>query len=666
MNIKNMTLGQKIAAGYTLLLGITIGLGLMALWNMWSGANRASALSAQYLPEAELAANLEGLTQTAYLNTRSYALTGDKIYLDRFNECVVKMKAELGSARKLADEYPSLTKLKEEVTVLENKLALYIKGVDATEININARAKAWETMTANATSFHSSLDEMLKTQNQLLREEINNNAGSAKLQEQLQKVTLLNAIAEDISQVRIGALKSQSQRNPTLMRDAQRYFENAAQRFSQLEPLVRDAETRQQLITIRSNVTAYKEASSTLLKAYQEIEAIDKARAGAADDLMSATNAIMDAGFQRTASTARSSSSNLSTASGALMIGLVVSILAGAILSFLITRGITATVRAIIQSLSTSSEQTASAAVEISHASQSLAESSSEQAASLEETSASLEEMAGMTKLNADNAAKAKNLADQTRGAADSGADDMRAMSLAMDEIKSASDGISKIIKTIDEIAFQTNILALNAAVEAARAGEAGMGFAVVADEVRNLAQRSAQAAKETAQRIEESISKSEHGVQISAKVAASLQQIVSKAREVDELVAEIATASKEQSKGIDQVNIAVSQMDKVTQSNAANAEQTASASEELSAQSIELQSAVHELLSMVGGHAAPARAALPAPSAPAATSPAASRKLNTDLTTTRTKSAPSTDKKTSKRLDREHAIPLDRDFKNI
>ncbi len=666
MNIKSMTLGQKIAAGYTLLLGITIGLGLMALWNMWSGASRANALSAQYLPEAELAATLQGLTQTAYLNTRSYALTGDKIYLDRFNECVEKMKAELNSARKLSEEYPSLTKLKEEIIQLENKLSLYRKGVDATEANINARARAWETMTANATSFQSSLDEMLKTQNQILRDEIATNAGTPKLQEQLQKVTLLNAIADDISQVRIGALKSQSQRNHNLLRDAQKYFENASQRFAQLEPLVRDADTRQQLVTIRSNVAAYKEATAILQKAYHEIEAIDKARASAADDLMSATNAIMSAGFQRTATTARSSSTNLSTASGALMIGLVVSILAGAILSFLITRGITATVRAIIQSLSTSSEQTASAAVEISHASQSLAESSSEQASSLEETSASLEEMAGMTKLNADNAAKAKDLADQTRGAADSGADDMRAMSVAMDEIKSASDGISKIIKTIDEIAFQTNILALNAAVEAARAGEAGMGFAVVADEVRNLAQRSAQAAKETAQRIEESINKSERGVEISSKVAASLQQIVKKAREVDELVAEIATASKEQSKGIDQVNVAVSQMDKVTQSNAANAEQTASASEELSAQSIELQSAVHELLSMVGGHAAPARAALPAPAGSAPVSSISSRKLNTDLSTTRTKHAPSPDKKASRRLDREHAIPLDRDFKNI
>jgi uncharacterized phage infection (PIP) family protein YhgE len=161
---------------------------------------------------------------------------------------------------------------------------------------------------------------------------------------------------------------------------------------------------------------------------------------------------------------------------------------------------------------------------------------------------------------------------------------------------------VSKIIKTIDEIAFQTNILALNAAVEAARAGEAGMGFAVVADEVRNLAQRCAQAAKETAAKIEDSVQKSIHGVEISAKVGRSLEEIVSKARQIDEMAAEVATASKEQNQGIGQVNTAVSQMDKITQSNAANAEESASAAEELNAQAEGLKDAVQNLLQIVGG----------------------------------------------------------------
>src|SRR6185436_17915358 len=149
------------------------------------------------------------------------------------------------------------------------------------------------------------------------------------------------------------------------------------------------------------------------------------------------------------------------------------------------------------------------------------------------------------------SAATAKTLAGETRSAAESGNDDMTAMREAMDAIKTSSRDIAKIIKTIDEIAFQTNLLALNAAVEAARAGESGAGFAVVAEEVRNLAQRSAQAARETTAKIEDSIKKSERGVVLNGKVASGLREIATKARQVDDLVAEIATASTEQNQGI-------------------------------------------------------------------------------------------------------------------
>ena len=280
----------------------------------------------------------------------------------------------------------------------------------------------------------------------------------------------------------------------------------------------------------------------------------------------------------------------------------VFAVITGCFIGAVIVRSLGKALSQLANALDEGANQVASAASQVSSASQSLAEGASEQASSLEETSASLEEMSSMTKRNADNAESAKTLSGQTRAAADTGASDMQEMSQAMSEVKAASDNIAKIIKTIDEIAFQTNILALNAAVEAARAGEAGMGFAVVADEVRNLAQRSALAAKETAEKIENSIQKSNRGAQISEKVTTSLQQIVLKARQVDELVAEIAIASKEQAQGITQVNTAVSQMDKVTQSNAANAEESASASEELSAQAMVLKDSVAELSQLVGG----------------------------------------------------------------
>ena len=283
-------------------------------------------------------------------------------------------------------------------------------------------------------------------------------------------------------------------------------------------------------------------------------------------------------------------------------LGLVVMVVSIAISIFLVKRQVVRPVKQVADRLSEAFQQTESSVGQIAQSSRSVAAGASEQAASLEETSASLEQVASMTKNNADNATSAKDLAEQTRTAAESGATDMQAMSEAMKDIKASSDNISKIIKTIDEIAFQTNILALNAAVEAARAGEVGMGFAVVAEEVRALAQRSAQAAKETAAKIEDSVGKSERGMQLNEKVAKGLAEILDKARKVDKLVGEIANASTEQSQGITQVNTAMTQMDKVTQSNAASAEESASGAQELDSQAKSMKAAVADLMVLIGG----------------------------------------------------------------
>ena len=252
--------------------------------------------------------------------------------------------------------------------------------------------------------------------------------------------------------------------------------------------------------------------------------------------------------------------------------------------------------------LETGSQQLAAASGQVSSASQRLAEGASEQASSLEETSSSLEEIATVTKRNAENAHQAKESSHAARLAAESGLSEMQNMITAMSEIHKSGDKIAKIIRTIDEIAFQTNILALNAAVEAARAGEAGLGFAVVADEVRNLARRSADAAKETAEIIEESIVKSRAGSEISRQVSEGLSGIVAKAREVDDIVAQISLASQEQSQGVSLINTSVNQLDTVTQSNAAAAEESASASEELGSQAALLHEMVSELRAMVTG----------------------------------------------------------------
>lgn len=238
----------------------------------------------------------------------------------------------------------------------------------------------------------------------------------------------------------------------------------------------------------------------------------------------------------------------------------------------------------------------------MSAASKALADGAGDQASSLEEASASLEAMAAMLKRTADDTRQANELARNARTAADQGVGDMKTMATAMEAIKISSDDIAQIIRTIDEIAFQTNLLALNAAVEAARAGEAGMGFAVVAEEVRRLAQRCAQAAKETSRKIEGAIAKTVEGVQINGQVAETLHGLVAKTRHVDELMTGVATSSREQAEGIHQVNTAVGRMDRVTQANAASSEECAAAAAELNAQAVRLRESVADLWRLISG----------------------------------------------------------------
>ncbi len=248
--------------------------------------------------------------------------------------------------------------------------------------------------------------------------------------------------------------------------------------------------------------------------------------------------------------------------------------------------------QALLQ-VSLAADQVAAASGEISSGSQTLSQGASEQASSLEEVSSSLQEMASMTRRNAENAKEARSLSDSALSTADKGVESMKRLSSAIDRIKASSDSTAKIVKTIDEIAFQTNLLALNAAVEAARAGDAGKGFAVVAEEVRNLAMRSAEAAKNTSNMIEESVKNAEGGVSINREVLENLTEINSQVNRVNAVMAEIAAASEQQSQGVDQVSTAVEQMNQVTQQVAANAEESASAAEELSGQSEEMKSMV-------------------------------------------------------------------------
>lgn len=285
------------------------------------------------------------------------------------------------------------------------------------------------------------------------------------------------------------------------------------------------------------------------------------------------------------------------------LVGMVTGFIIALFLGVFLSRSITRPIHRVISGLTDASKQVSSAAGQVSSASQSLAEGASEQAATVEETSSSLEEISSMIKQNAVNAGQADSLMKDAKQVVSRANASMNQLTSSMQETQKASEEISRIIKTIDEIAFQTNLLALNAAVEAARAGEAGAGFAVVADEVRNLARRAADAAQNTASLIEGTVNKVADQTVLIKTTSDAFNEVAGSVSKVGELVSEIAVASNEQAQGIEQINIAVTDVDKVTQQNASAAEESASASEELSAQAEEMKVFVGRLAAIVGGN---------------------------------------------------------------
>jgi len=343
----------------------------------------------------------------------------------------------------------------------------------------------------------------------------------------------------------------------------------------------------------------------------EALETLSKKAAPLFRSAEESAQSIADLMFKSTEDATRSLSQSRATTIMSVVI--VIALVVGTLVAWVV-RSINSSLRGMSRELGEGGQLVVEASAQMSASAQSMSQGAAEQAASLEETSASMEEIAAMTRTNAHNSQEAAALMADAARVLDQSNQSLADMVGAMSSIKESSNRVSKIIKTIDEIAFQTNILALNAAVEAARAGEAGMGFAVVADEVRNLAQRSAQAARDTTALIEGAIASSSEGSQRVSQAAESFAAITERVTEVKRLVDSVSVASGQQAHGIEQVLQGIRQMEKVTQTTAATAEESAAASEQLSAQAGVTMGLVEQLERMVGHDelAAPVAPAVP------------------------------------------------------
>ncbi len=601
--MNTLTVGRKISLGFGFLVTITLSMGFLAFYYTWKADNESDLITEHILPlnlkSSELLAEMDEFR----LNMRVFGEIRDEASLHLAQNHLQNIRTLDAEMHQIIHGHPILS---EGVVLLRNfetALARYEEAMGETVAISQRLTEIQQNMTSTAIQTMDALETLYSTFNSYYQSALEGTAnGGHSLADSVYLRETTSSVGNRMRDVRIAFFQGQTARDEIIFAEARPALDRALNQIeNEIRPLLRQERNINELNLVASGIQQYRRLADQYMSESQRM-ANNTERVRSGEQAAATMLALMAFSGERTSRQVNTLSTALGRGENALIVGLSIALMIGVASSIIIRRSIVRPLSRAIDQLSVGATQTAAAASQVSAASQSLAEGSSEQASSLEETSASLEEMASMTKNSTNNAASANQLASEARKAADSGANEMQEMSQAMQAIKASSSDISKIIKTIDEIAFQTNILALNAAVEAARAGEAGMGFAVVADEVRNLAQRSAEAASETAEMIEAAISKSGEGVVISERVAKRLSEIVEKVRQVDSLVGDIAESAKEQEQGITQINQAVGEMDKVTQSTAANAEETASAAEELNAQSVEIRNIVEDLASMIGG----------------------------------------------------------------
>ncbi len=598
-----MKLGAKIGLGFSLVIVLMILLGGMAIWSMTSVGKETAILAGEYVPEVKAATEMDRLLREATFEMRGYGYTAERTFYDAGKQKLDEMKMKLDDAHKLAENSPHLTQLKAALDDIEARLKEYQNLSAETVARNEAMAENRQKLNASAARVLENSSAFLASQYEAQEKEVAAGADSAKLMERNKKVQLLVDNMALINNIRLAVWRAQANRDPNELDKAQREFDLIENKLDSIKAVTYQQVNLDQIATVREAMKEYRANVNLLHENWLALNDAMARRVPVGLNAMEEVKAVAEKGVAETIEISNDSVSALSRATMIMMVGLPVGLVVGVLLAIVITRGIVKPVNRIIEDLTNGAEQVASASGQVSASSQAAAQGASEQASSLEETSSALEEMSSMGKTNAENAGKANMLMDETTKVVGQAQNVMSQNAQAMSMINEASGKIANIIKVIEEIAFQTNLLALNAAVEAARAGEHGKGFAVVADEVRNLAQRSAQAANETSQLIQETIDRVKKGSELNDELGTSFGKVSESAGQVASLVEQISIASKEQAKGINQVNAAMGQMDQVVQQSAAGAEESASASEELSSQAQMLRQTVDQLAMLVGGN---------------------------------------------------------------
>ena len=593
MNLKNLTVGKRITAGFSvilLLFACVVGIAII-------NANKVSTTMAL----SGKAAQLDGYVMNARKYEKEYVINKDGRSIKGLDKNVAGVAKLLEDLREGTADGVLLSDISQVKTLIKGYHTGFKKLV---ENNVKGDAEKAKMERASVNLLVALNDKIRKQVD--IKQSMNFVTGQTLNPIYLEIANLAGLIAMEFMECRLNEtafILNNDESYTQKVHDKLKSCDKTKGELSTTVRISKDNEMAEAYGIVQTELTAYGKSFDNLVSLWKNNNQISARMLGDGDKAIEIGNKIKQNAEEGMVS-AKDSLIRLS------MILLAAGIIAGILLAFFIVRSIAKALNRIIAHLTEGADQVAAASGQVASASQQLAEGAGEQASSLEETSSSLEELASMTKQNADNAQEADALSKEAGRVVEEVNEKLARMSEAVDDIGKNSEETQKIIKTIDEIAFQTNLLALNAAVEAARAGEAGAGFAVVAEEVRNLALRSAEAAKNTSDLIGKTVISAREGDRLNKETNNAFKKNVEIVGKTSDLVSEIAAASGEQSQGINQINMAMSEMDKVTQSNAANAEESASASEEMSAQAEGMKGVVADLIALVGGNNNSGRAA--------------------------------------------------------